>query len=95
VSSGLHDQIDLLLQDPKIAAPGEVRLALARIANEVHHRLSNGSSDSYDFLTAATKTLARMRGSNHAEARLACLYDCVTYFFATPISGRLQSGQPS
>ena len=81
MSTGLTDQLDILLQRPDASVAGDIKVALSRLASEVKRRLDAGSSGSYDFLLSTLRTLSRMRGAYHADVRMVCLFDCATFFF--------------
>ena len=82
MASALTDQIDAVLHGSKDQRNPNLKPLLLRLAAEVRHRFDGGSPESYEFLLAAHKCIVRIKGSTHADLRMACLFDCGAYFLA-------------
>jgi putative two-component system response regulator len=80
MASSHVDALDSLVKEG--GAP-ELKPVLNRLSVEIKDRLSKGSSSSFQFFASALESLGRIRGLANAELRLACAYDCGTYFFTS------------
>lgn len=82
MGSAITDQLQILLGGVRGAQPSDLRVVLGRLSSEIKERLSRGSPASYDFVAAAHRALARIKGSANSEVRMSCLFDCGAYFYA-------------
>lgn len=73
-------QLERLLRSSRLANDPDAKVVLSRLCIEVKHRLSTGAP-AFDFFVDIARSLARIKGSVHAEMRLQCLYDCARFFY--------------
>src|SRR5687767_8322661 len=81
MSSGPTDSLDSLLEGPRAGIEPDLKIALYRLASEVKRRFDKGSAGSYDFLSTTLRALSRVKGTVHANIRMATLFDCGAFFF--------------
>lgn len=82
MSSGLTEDLESLVLHSTGASGADLKVALSRIANELKERFHKGTPNSYDFVTRAVRTLARIKGIGNAEVRLSCFWDSGVFYFS-------------
>lgn len=70
----------LLGHSPASSNP-DLKIALVRLSVEIKERLASGSPDAASFFAAAVRELSKIRGTAHADLRVACLFECGHYFY--------------
>lgn len=81
MGSGLNEQLEALIQSPRNASEPEFKLALSRLSAELKQRLNKGTPSSFEFVAHAVRTLSRLKGTAHAEMRMACFWDSGVFLF--------------
>lgn len=73
-------QLEDLIRSTRFAASSEGKVALSHLQGEIKYRLARGSP-AVNFFIEISQSLTRIKGSAHAETRMHCLFDCVTFFY--------------
>lgn len=81
MGSTVLDELQSLNQELRSPSEADLKIVLSRLAMEVNSRFQAGSGSSLEFMSAAVKTLKRVRGVAHAELRVNCLIDAAHYFY--------------
>lgn len=81
MSSVQAERLEALLESKSTADRASIRPVLSRLAAEIKERTTRGSSASFDYFANALRILSKIRGDIDADLRMACLADCVKYFY--------------
>ena len=81
MSSTPIDTLQALVAQGAAPPVADVKLALNRLSLEIASRTAKGSTASYDLLVAAVDAIAKLKGTQHADVRLNCLFESGTFFF--------------
>lgn len=89
---GQLDPLDKMLQRDRTPIDRDIKLALSRLNGDLRHRRQKGSWSSREFFATSLRSLSQIRGSQHADLRMACLNECAQYFYANgPLSDALRA----
>ena len=70
-----------LLGQSVVSSSPDLKIALVRLSVEIKERVANGSPDAAAFFSSAVHELSRIRGTAHADLRVACLFECGHYYY--------------
>jgi len=82
MGSGLTEQIELIARDKTAVPSADLKLTLHRLSSELRHRTQKGSPTSFEFVATAVRALSKIKGTAHAEARMACLWESGVFLFS-------------
>src|SRR5258708_12350739 len=74
------EDLDSLLHSKTGGDATAVKVALTRLSAEIKDRVKKSTPESADFFTSVVGSLGQLRGTAHAEGRMACLYDVSQFF---------------
>ena len=64
----------------------EIKLALFHLSSEIKDRLKKPfSKQSADFFLSAVRALSEIKGGAHADTRMTCLLDCISFFYTNDV----------